>query len=82
VRDLADPAKARVLVARASEDPALRQLAQTGLIFLPLRYVPLGYGAMWAGRKVLHRYLARSSRISGGEGAIETPVRHVGPQTE
>ena len=81
VRDLADPAKARVLVASASDDPALRQLAQTGLVFLPLRYVPLGYAALWAGRKVLRRYLARPGRATAGE-TIEVPVRLVNTQAE
>ncbi len=81
VRDLADPAKARVLVASASGDPALRQLAQTGMIFLPLRYVPLGYVALWTGRKVIRRYLARPGRARAS-GTIEVPVRLVSTQAE
>jgi hypothetical protein len=56
LREVADPAKARVLLGRAGRDPGLREVAQVSLILLPFRYVPLGYAAMWVGRKVLgHR---------------------------
>lgn len=64
LREVADPAKARVLLGRAGRDPALREAAQVGLVLLPFRYMPLGYAAIWAGRKVLgHRGGDRPSEV-------------------
>jgi hypothetical protein len=51
VRDLRNPANARDLVRDAARHPATRELASAGLLFLPVRYVPLGWAATW----VAHR---------------------------
>jgi hypothetical protein len=57
VRDLGNPANARDLVRSAATHPATRELATAGLIFLPGRYVPLGWVATWAARKAIRRYV-------------------------
>ena len=57
LRDLANPAKVRHLARRAVRHPAAAELANAGLVFLPGRYVPLGWAASWATRRVLRRYL-------------------------
>jgi hypothetical protein len=57
LRDLADPANARHLARRAIRHPAVAELANAGLVFLPGRYMPLGWAATWATRRVLRRYL-------------------------
>lgn len=53
VRDLRKPANARDFVRGAVRHPAARELASAGLLFLPGRYVPLGWAATWAARRVL-----------------------------
>lgn len=65
LREMTDPAKARVLLGRARRDAALQEVGQVGLLLLPFRYLPLGYAAMWAGRRLL-RHLDQPRR---------TPVR-------
>jgi hypothetical protein len=55
VRDLRNPANARDLVRSAARHPATRELASAGLLFLPVRYVPLGWAATWVAHRVLRR---------------------------
>jgi len=57
LRDLANPANVRHLARGAIRHPAVTELANAGLVFLPGRYVPLGWAATWAARRVLRRYL-------------------------
>ena len=57
LRDLTSPAKARHLARQAVRHPAVAELANAGLVVLPIRYVPLGFAATWAARRVLRRYL-------------------------
>jgi hypothetical protein len=59
VRELRDPATARGLIRGAATHPATRELASVGLIFVPGRYVPLGWAAMWAGGRVGRRVYRR-----------------------
>jgi hypothetical protein len=53
-RDL--PASARDLVMGTARNPAARELVNAGLLFLPGRYLPLGWAASWAARRILRRY--------------------------
>src|SRR5674476_584785 len=55
VRDLRNPANARDLVRSAARHPAAWELASAGLLFLPVRYLPLGWAATWVTRRVLRR---------------------------
>lgn len=57
VRDLRNPANARDFVRSAARHPAARELASAGLMFLPGRYLPLGWAASWVARRVLRRYI-------------------------
>jgi hypothetical protein len=57
VRDLRNPANARDLVRSAARHPATRELASAGLLFLPVRYVPLGWAATWVAHRVVGRHL-------------------------
>ena len=57
VRDLRNPANARDLVRDAARHPATRELASAGLLFLPVRYVPLGWAATWVAHRVVGRHL-------------------------
>ena len=66
LRDLANPANARQLARRAIRHPAAAELANAGLVLLPGRYMPLGWAATWATRRVLRRYLDRP---------VEAPAR-------
>jgi hypothetical protein len=59
VRDLGDRANARDLLRKAARHPATRELASAGLMFMPVRYVPLGWAASWATQRLLRRYLNR-----------------------
>jgi hypothetical protein len=56
VRDLRNSANARDLVRDAARHPAARELASAGLLFLPVRYVPLGWAATWVAHRVLRRH--------------------------
>ena len=62
VRDLRKPANAGHLVRSAARHPAARELASAGLMFLPLRYLPVGWAATW----VAHRAKDDSSSSSAG----------------
>ena len=62
VRDLRKPANAGHLVRSAARHPATRELASAGLMFLPLRYLPVGWAATW----VAHRAKDDSSSSSAG----------------
>src|SRR5664279_483958 len=53
VRDLRNPANARDLVRDAARHPATRELASAGLMFLPLRYLPVGWAATWVAHRVV-----------------------------
>ena len=57
VRDLGNPANARDLVRSAARHPAARELASAGLMFLPLRYLPVGWAATWVAHRVVGRHL-------------------------
>jgi hypothetical protein len=57
VRDLGNPATARDLIRSAVTHPATRELASAGLVFLPGRYGPVGWAAIYAGRRVFRRVL-------------------------
>ena len=64
VRDLSNPANARNIVRSAAGHPAARELASAGLMFLPGRYLPLGWAATWAAHRVL-RDRARRPMAAG-----------------
>ncbi len=49
------PANVRHLARRAIRHPAVTELANAGLVFLPGRYLPLGWAATWATRPARHR---------------------------
>jgi hypothetical protein len=57
IRDLRTPANARGLLRDAVRHPATRELANASLMFLPIRYIPLGWAASRAGSKVLRRWV-------------------------
>src|SRR5664280_3647425 len=57
VRDLRNPANARGLVRSAARHPAARELASAGLMFLPLRYLPVGWAATWVAHRVVGRHV-------------------------
>jgi hypothetical protein len=57
VRDLRNPANARDLVRSVARHPAARELASAGLMFLPLRYLPVGWAATWVAHRVVRRHL-------------------------
>ena len=73
LRDLADPANARQLALLAIRHPAVAELASAGLVFLPGRYMPLGWAATWATRRVFRRYIDPQVK------APEEPIIEAGP---
>jgi hypothetical protein len=65
LRDLGHPGHPRDFIRTAATHPATRELADVGLVFLPLRYVPLGWVAKWAAARVVRRFLDRPARSFG-----------------
>ena len=65
VRDLTNPANARDFARATVRHPATRELASAGLLFLPGRYLPLGWAASWAVRRVLRRYTDPATHARG-----------------
>lgn len=61
LRDLRRPVNVRDLLLRGVRHPVAGELAAAGLLFLPGRYVPLGWTATWAARRVLRRYIGPTS---------------------
>ena len=50
------------LLRATVQHPATRELAGAGLLFLPVRYMPLGWAATWAARRVVGRIASRPAR--------------------
>ncbi len=65
LRDVRNPAHARDLAQSAARHPATRELATAGLMFLPVRYVPVGWVATWLANKALRRYGNQQAAMSG-----------------
>jgi hypothetical protein len=61
VRDLRRPVNVRDLLLRGVRHPVAGELAGAGLVFLPGRYVPLGWAATWVVRRILSRYVRPTS---------------------
>jgi hypothetical protein len=84
VRDLRNPANARDLVRSAARHPAARELASAGLMFLPLRYLPVGWAATWVAHRVVRRHTDPSAEVldesSFGAGRPLKNVTHEAPK--
>jgi len=63
VRELGDVHQARALVRATAIHPAAREFAGAGLVFLPGRFLPLGWAATWAAHKALRRYLGPNAEV-------------------
>jgi hypothetical protein len=61
LRDVVNPTNARQFVRDAVLHPAAAELANAGLVFVPGRYLPVGWVASWATRRVLRRYRDRQT---------------------
>lgn len=82
VRDLRDPANARHLVRSAARHPASRELLSSGLLFLPARYIPLGWALTKASGKFLRRYVDPPAEVLDASTlAARRPLPNVTPET-
>ena len=59
VRDATHPGDPRDLIRSAATHPAARELANASLVFLPMRYLPLGWVASWAVTRIVRRFVHR-----------------------
>jgi len=59
VRDATHPGDPRGLIRSVARHPAARELANASLVFLPMRYLPLGWAASWAATRIVRRYVHR-----------------------
>ncbi len=66
--ELRRPVKVRDLMVRAVRHPAAGELASAGLLFLPGRFLPLGWATTWAARRVLRRYIGPTSEVAVAPG--------------
>ena len=82
-RDLRNPANARDLVRSAARHPATRELASAGLLFLPVRYLPAGWVASWATRRILRRYLDPPAEVlDASTFGASRPLKDVTPESQ
>jgi hypothetical protein len=58
-RDLVRPAGVRAFAQGAFGHPATRELAGVALLFLPGRYLPIGWATGWATRRIARRVTGR-----------------------
>jgi hypothetical protein len=80
VRDLRNPANARGLVRSAARHPATRELASAGLMFLPVRYLPVGWAATWVTHRVLRRHLDPPAAVlDASVFGVRRPLKNVTP---
>jgi len=56
-RDATHPGDPRALIRNLARHPAARELGNASLMFLPMRYLPLGWAASWAATRIARRYL-------------------------
>lgn len=70
-RDVRNQATSIETLRSTALHPATRELAEAGLLFLPVRYMPLGWAATWAGRRILRRR---------GETRPGRPMKNVTPR--
>jgi hypothetical protein len=81
VRDLGNPANARDLVRSAVRHPAVRELASAGLMFLPIRYLPVGWAATWVTHRVLRRHIGRPAEVLDASAfGASRPLKNVTPE--
>jgi len=59
VRDATHPGDPRDRIRSVARHPAARELANASLVFLPMRYLPLGWAATWAATRIVRRYVHR-----------------------
>ena len=80
-RQLADPGAAQVLLGRAIRDPAVREAARVGMVFVPIHYAVLGNAALWGARRVARRYRATFDGDPGWADPRKPPLKNVTPDT-
>lgn len=81
LRDLRNPGNAGHVVRRAAEHPATRELASIGLMFLPGRFLPLGWVASLAVRRILRRSADPRGDVRGASAsAAAQPLKNVTPK--
>jgi hypothetical protein len=81
VRDLRNPANVRDLVRSAARHPATRELASAGLLFLPLRYLPVGWAATWVAHRVLRRHIDPPADVLDPSAfGASRPLKNVTPE--
>jgi hypothetical protein len=60
-RDLVNPADVLAFARSAIQHPATRELTGVGLMFVPGRYLPIGWAATWATRRIARRVARRKA---------------------
>src|SRR5450759_704051 len=81
MRDLGNPANAGHLVRSAARHPATRELASAGLMFLPLRYLPVGWAATWVAHRVVRRHLDPPADVLDPSAfGASRPLKNVTPE--
>jgi hypothetical protein len=81
LRDVINRENARDLARGAAGHPATRELANAALMFLQVRYLPLGLAATWAAHRILRRYIDPATEVldasafGGGPTTTRWPAR-------
>jgi hypothetical protein len=81
VRELRRPGNVHALLARGTRHPAVQELVNAGLAFLPGRYLPLGWAASWATCRVRRRQSDRAIPAPGPAAmGAKPPAKNVTPK--
>jgi hypothetical protein len=82
IRELRDPANARHLARSAARHPASLELVNAGLLFLPARYIPLGWALTKVSGRFLKRYVDPPAEIVDASSiGARRPLPNVTPET-
>jgi hypothetical protein len=74
-REMRDPAVVRELFRTTLHHPATHEIGSLGLLFVPGRYLPIGWVATWAARRFLRRYARPPAETADPRASSARPAQ-------
>jgi hypothetical protein len=72
-REVRSPANVRAFLRDALRHPATHELGSAGLLFMPARYIPLGWAATWGLKRILRRWTGPPAKAVQRRRSGSTP---------